>query len=190
MATVVALVLLASVLAAWTSPVNERVCADEKSGQKARQAEPRTQNRGKLKALLTEQREFAKGQFAAWKNRAISYLTARKRARERAADPFAGGTAAEAALAEERRLQLDPLRASGLQLHLYQWSQRLLTAELELADKQADRVAVHEAHVLRMKEMEEAFKEGVKKGQPDVSAAEAAFHRLRAQVMLEREKGR
>ena len=158
--------------------------------KEARPAEPTAQDRGKLKALLTEQRELAKGQFAAWKSRAIGDLTARKLAREQAAGPFSGGSRAEAALEEERRLQLDPLRASDLQLQLYQWAQRLHTAELALADKKADRVAVHEAHVLRMKELEEAFKKDVEKGQPNVYAAEAAFRRLQAQIMLEREKAR
>jgi hypothetical protein len=66
----------------------------------------------------------------------------------------------------------------------------LLAAELALADKHADRVAVQEANVLRMKEMEEAFRKSFKKGQPNLYTAEAAFHRLQAQIMLEREKTR
>jgi hypothetical protein len=196
--TVVALVLLVSVIGDGAFLIYKRSWADEKPAKKAPPAEPVAQNQVKLKALLTERRKVAKRQLDAWKNRAISYL-ADARAEKLQKEKKLKGVNANPLEGKEIRLWslMNPLHVSDIQLHLYQWAQRLLTAELELADKQADRVAVYEAHVLRLKELEEefkkmeqAFKKEDKEGQLNVYSAEAAFHRLQAQIMLEREKGR
>jgi hypothetical protein len=151
----------------------------KRKGDKAAQAqaERQAQNREKLKGLLAEQRAFVKKQFDAWKN---TVLTQRKAVRELATSPFADLRGKEAA---RQKLARSDFGDSNGQLQQYKWAHRLLTAELELAQTKADRVAVHEAHLLRMKQMEEECKKGP-------NAVEAAFQRLQAQIMLEREKAR
>ena len=181
---VVVLVLVASVFGTGVALFKDRAWADEKPAKKASPVQPQAQNRKKLNVLLKERRAFAKEQCEVWTRKAIGYLedaASRRRPRGRAAnvlDP-------DGEKANNLQLELNPLRVSDAQVHLYQWAQRLLTAELDLSDKQADRVAAYEAHVLRMKEVEDDFNKRVEKG--NVYAAEATFHRLEAEIMLERE---
>jgi hypothetical protein len=62
---------------------------------------------------------------------------------------------------------------------------------LELSDKKADRVAAYKAHLQRMKELEDEVKkevEGFKGSEGVTDVAESKFHRLEAEIMLERAK--
>jgi tetratricopeptide (TPR) repeat protein len=71
------------------------------------------------------------------------------------------------------------------QVNLYLWAQRLLTVELEVCDNKTARVAAYEAHLLRMKKVE-----GYVRGKYAPAETEAGFHRLEAEIMLEREKAK
>jgi hypothetical protein len=184
--TGVALVLMVSVIGTGAALINYRAWADEKSAKNAPPKPAEAQDGEKLKALLKERRAFAKGEFDSWKRDAVSYVNYLTDLDQEAAlrrGPQPRGDSAA----------LEHLRVFNAQLHLYQWSQRLLTAELELSDKKADRVAAYEVHLLRMKELEDVFKkaaERAKAGAYAAAYAEAKFHRLEAEIMLERAKGK
>ena len=147
------------------------------------------QNGDKLKALLQERRAFAKQQFDASRRYATEslkeFVSLSKSAERLGRLPAQG---AQDIITQSQRARIRLLDAQKLS----RWAQRLLTAELELSDKKADRVAVYEAHLKRMKEVEDEFKkevEGVKGGEGVADlAAEAKFHRLEAEILLEREK--
>ena len=62
------------------------------------------------------------------------------------------------------------------------WAQRLLAAELDLSENRAGRVAAYERHLARMKKLEASDK------RPVEVAATSKFHRLSAEVLLERAK--
>jgi hypothetical protein len=147
------------------------------------------QNGEKLKALLRERQAFAKQQFDASRRYATESLkefVSLSKAAERLGRLPAQG--AQDIITQSQRARIRLLDAQKLS----RWAQRLLTAELELSDKKADRVAAYEAHLKRMKEVEDEFKkevEGVKGGEGVADlAAEVKFHRLEAEIILEREK--
>jgi hypothetical protein len=149
--------------------------AGEEPAKKTPPVPPEAQNGEKLEALLKERRAFAKRKFDDWKKAAFS---------ERAnADMGGFERKGGRKIGPDIDIRLYALRAED---QLYQWAQRLLTAELELSDKKADRVAACEAHLLRMKEVEDFFKKCAKKD--EAYAGEAVFHRLDAEIMLERTK--
>jgi len=145
------------------------------------------QNGDKLKALLRERRAFAKQQFDSSRRYATEslkeFVSLSKSAERLGRLPAQG---AQDIITQSQRARIRLLDAQKLS----RWAQRLLTAELELSDKKADRVAAYEAHLKRMKEVEDEFKkevEGVKGGEGVADlAAEAKFHRLEAEIMLER----
>jgi hypothetical protein len=181
---VVGLVLVVSVIGASAALVNYRAWADEKPGKDAPPRPAEAQNGEKLKALLLERRAFAKQQFDSSRQHAIESL------KEIAA--LSKGVSRSGHVSPEIISQFHRARVRVLDAQkLYRWSQRLLTAELELSDKKADRVAAYEAHLKRMKEVEDVIKmevEGVKGSEGVADEVEGKFHRLEAEIMLERAK--
>jgi hypothetical protein len=72
---------------------------------------------------------------------------------------------------------------------VYQWSMRLLVAQFEIAEGYTDRVAIFEAHLGRMKELEERVNAHFRIGRvTDLGQMNAAFHRLEAEFWLARVK--
>jgi hypothetical protein len=186
---VVGLVLVASVIGATTALINYRAWAEEKPGKNAPPRPAEAQNGGKLKALLQERRAFAKQQFDSSRRYATEslkeFISLSKTAERLGRLPAQG---AQDIITQSQRARIRLLDAQKLS----RWAQRLLTAELELSDKKADRLAAYEAHLKRMKEVEDEFKkevEGVKGGEGVADLdAEVKFHRLEAEIMLERAK--
>jgi hypothetical protein len=83
-----------------------------------------------------------------------------------------------------QRSQVDPTSPLDVE-RLYQWSRRWLEAERELADKKEERVAAAQAHLDRMKKLEEVVRGWHRKGllpPADVPAVE--FYRLDAERRL------
>jgi len=175
---VVTVVLAGSIIGAGALLVNDRAWAQERSAKNAAPKPARAQNGEKLTALLEERRTFTKGQFESWKAEAIRL---NDEAEEEQSKP---GSSTARAGREEPGLPLYVFARN----QLYLWARRLLTAELELRDKKADQVAAYEAHLLRMKELEGAFKKGANADKD--ALAEAKFHRLEAEIMLERAKAK
>jgi hypothetical protein len=67
----------------------------------------------------------------------------------------------------------------------YQWSHRLLVAQLDMCEGYTERVAIFEAHLGRMKELEERVKAHYFKGKvTDLAEMNAVFHRLEAEAWL------
>lgn len=183
--TVLTLVLAVSAVGAGVALVSDRVSADEKPAQKAPTAPSEAQNGEKLKALLTERRTSAEEQFNAWQKKVTGVLR-RNNERQARFPPAAAAANRQVSL----ELSLDSLRLSDAQAHLYLWAKRLLNAELELCDKQAERVAAYERYLIRVKASEKVFKEEAKNAEADVYVAAAKFHRLDAEIMLERAKAK
>jgi hypothetical protein len=187
--TAAALALVVSLLGGGAALVSYRAWADEKPAKKAAPVPAEAQNGEKLKALLRERRAFAKQQFDSSRRYATEslkeFVSLSKSAERLGRLPAQG---AQDIITQSQRARIRLLDAQKLS----RWAQRLLTAELELSDKKADRVAVYEAHLKRMKEVEDEFKkevEGVKGGEGVADlAAEVKFHRLEAEILLEREK--
>jgi hypothetical protein len=72
---------------------------------------------------------------------------------------------------------------------VYQWSMRLLVAQCEIAEGYTDRVAIFEAHLGRMKELEDRVNAHYRIGRvTDLGQMNAVFHRLEAEVWLARVK--
>ena len=72
---------------------------------------------------------------------------------------------------------------------VYQWSMRLLVAQFEIAEGYTDRVAIFEAHLSRMKELEERVNAHNRIGRvTDLAQMNAVFHRLEAEAWLARVK--
>lgn len=72
-----------------------------------------------------------------------------------------------------------------------QWSQRILEAELELANEHAARLAAYEAHVKRMQDVEQMSKKHYEAGRlPLVGYSEAKFFRAEAELWLAKEKAK
>jgi hypothetical protein len=186
---VVALVLMVSVIGATAALVNSRAWADEKPGKDAPPGPAEAQKGEKLTALLQERRAFAKQQFDSsrrYVTESLKEFVSLSKAAERL-----GQAPPQRAQDLITRFQSARIRLLDTQ-KLYRWAQRLLTAELELSDKKGDRVTAYEAHLQRMKEVEDEIKkevEGVKgsEGVGDV-ADEGKFHRLEAEILVERAK--
>jgi hypothetical protein len=73
---------------------------------------------------------------------------------------------------------------------IYRWSQRWLEAEQELNDKKGDRIAAAEAHLRRMKQLEDLVRNVYKAGAVapiDLPAVE--YYRLDAEAALSKAKG-
>jgi hypothetical protein len=180
--TVMALVLAVGVIGTGAALVNYSAWADEKPAKNPAPPLAEAENGEKLNALLKERRAFAKKQFDSWKKSAFQLREDEKK-RPRLA----------------RNLKEPPgwvyvesLEVFNAQGHIYLWAQRLLTAELELGDKKAHRLAAYKAHLLRMREVEDFYKKGVKENEEKSNpySAEAKFHRLNAEIMLERAKAK
>jgi hypothetical protein len=88
-----------------------------------------------------------------------------------------------------KRWQVD--LTSGLSFEsMYQWSRRWLDAERDLADTKEARVAAIQAHLDRMKKLEDLVRQWHRKGfvnNTDVAAGE--FYRLEAEHWLDGGKG-
>lgn len=127
-----------------------------------------------LEALLKQRRDFAKEMFDAHRKGALARRNTIDRLREQIGPSGTG----------DRNLILDMhignLEATSAQDQVYRWAQRLLTTEVDISDTLVGRVAAYEGHLLRMKELETAFKQH----------PEAKYHRLEAEVLLQRAKGR
>jgi hypothetical protein len=180
---VVGLVLVVSAIGAAVALVNYRAWADEKPGKDAPQRPGQAQNGEKLKALLQERRAFAKQQFNSARRHAIETL---KEFASLSKGARLSGHVAPEIVSQFHRARFRVL--DGQKLH--RWAQRLLTAELELSDKKADRVAAYEAHLQRVKEMEDELKKEIEEvgGEGVADVAEVKFYRLEAEIMLERAK--
>jgi hypothetical protein len=69
------------------------------------------------------------------------------------------------------------------------WSQRLLDAQLSASTQPADRIAAYQAHLDRMRKLEDQVKESHKREMAtSLDLAAAQFHRLQAEQWLAREK--
>jgi hypothetical protein len=181
---VVGLVLVVSVIGAAAALVNYRARADEKPGKDAPPRPPEAQNGEKLKALLRERRAFTKQQFDSSRRHAIERLKEYVSLRKAVGRSIYASSEITSQFHRSRIRVLDAER-------LFRWAQRLLTAELELSDKKADRVAAYEAHLQRFKEMEVEFKRevGEVEGSEGIAnLAEGRFYLLEAEIMLERAK--
>jgi hypothetical protein len=65
------------------------------------------------------------------------------------------------------------------------WSRRWLQAELALCEKKADRIAAHQAHVVRMRELEQFLHRRAKAGRaPPPHATGATYFRTEAEIGL------
>jgi hypothetical protein len=72
---------------------------------------------------------------------------------------------------------------------VYEWSMRLLVAQFEIAEGYTDCVAIFEAHLGRMKELEERVNAHYRIGRvTDLAQMNAVFHRLEAEAWLVRVK--
>jgi RNA polymerase sigma factor (sigma-70 family) len=182
--TAVAVLLVVGLIGAGVAAAGYRAWAGQKPDKKdAAPAAPAAQNEGgKLKALMKERRDLAASQFEAWKNGVERWTDAVELSRGRIGP---GGTGDRLLMGDWDRTAATLARSWA---SAYEWADRLLKSELELADKDADRVAAHEAHLKRMKELEEFCKKRTKQGEPKEHAALAEFHRLDAEIMLERAK--
>jgi hypothetical protein len=181
---ILGLVLVVSVIAVAAALGNFRARADEKSAKEAPPKGAEAQNGEKLKALLLERRAFAKQQFDSSRRHAIERL------KEYVSLSKAVGRSIHMSQEITSHFHRARIRVVDAQ-KLFGWAERLLTAELELSDKKADRVAAYEAHLQRIKELEEEFHkeaEGVEGGEGIADVAEGKFHRLEAEIMLERAK--
>jgi hypothetical protein len=83
-------------------------------------------------------------------------------------------------------------RGSGLVYNdvlIHQWSHRLLAAQFDMCGGYTERVSIFEAHLGRMKELEERVKAHYIKGMvADLAQLNAVFHRLEAEAWLARVK--
>jgi hypothetical protein len=149
--------------------------------------------RQRLNVLLKEEQALAKEQVESWKGRTLDSLNGFASRSKRNLGRVLRKRELEALV---RQLELDPTTVSASQRQVYLWAQRLLRAEAEAADTKAHRIAAYKAHLLRMNELEEQTFKGVDdlaaryKDQAKIYAAEAKFHRIEAEIMLEREKAK
>jgi hypothetical protein len=75
------------------------------------------------------------------------------------------------------------------EVFIYQWSRRLLVAQLDTCQGNTQRVAIFEAHLGRMVEVEGRVKAHYSKGKvTDLAQMNAVFHRLEAEAWLARVK--
>jgi hypothetical protein len=166
--TAKALLLVVSLIGAGVTLVEFHVYA----GDKPAPSSPDTKEPEKLKTLLKQRLEFAKESFDAHQKGALTWKDSAERARARIGP---GGTGDRSLINDLRAANVE---ASMARDALYRWAQRLLEAELDMSDKVADRVIVYKGHLVRMKKLEDLFKD----------EGEAKFHRLDAEVLLERAK--
>ncbi len=73
---------------------------------------------------------------------------------------------------------------------LYQWSRRWLEAQQDLALKKADRVAAAEAHLARMRRLEQTMRDLARKEVAPYEVAGAEFYRLEAERWVAQAKGK
>jgi hypothetical protein len=100
-----------------------------------------------------------------------------------------GRTSAE--LDRERRgLPPHPLKTRTPDEEVYRWSVRWLQAEHDLNPKEADYIAALEAHLKRMKELEEKVKNLVPDFLSDSAAVEAKWYRVEAALWLAQAKAK
>ena len=130
----------------------------------------------RLKTLLRERRDLAEAQFEVWQKGEIQWKESLERTRK-AIGPGGTGDRNMIANVEMHQNYYDKARAE-----VNDWVQRLLAAELDLSENRAARLAAYERHLLRMKKLE-----GFDKW-PDEIAANSKYHRLNAEVLLERAK--
>jgi hypothetical protein len=132
----------------------------------------------KLKDLLVQRRTLAQHEFDIWKKAVVECKETYDSTRARI------GTAGTG----DRNLILDVERQSARVAlsrdELIQWTLHLHTAELDLAERRAERSAACETHVKRMKEVESLFEKGAEVFSHGVAAAK--FQRLSAEIQLER----
>jgi hypothetical protein len=188
---VLGLALVAGVIAVAMALENYRARAEEKPAKEAPPRGTEEQKGEKLKALLQERQVFAKQQFNFWRENASTSLKDLKDLESIEKSEKEGPRRLFPSPAERDRitkLHASRSRVPDEQSHLYQWAYRLLQADLDLCNNKAKRVSAYEAHLQRMKEMEDEFKKGVveNKGVPDLT--ESKFHRLEAEILLERAK--
>jgi hypothetical protein len=181
---VVGLVLVVNVIGTAAALVSYRAWADEKPGKDAPPRPAEAQKGEKLKALLQEKRAVAKQQFDSSRRHALERL--------KEYVSLSKGVGQSIHMSPEIISQFHRARIRVLDAQkLFRWAERLLTAELELSDKKADRVAAYEAHLQRFKELEDEFKRevaGLEGSEGIADVAEGRFYRLEAEIMLERAK--
>jgi hypothetical protein len=196
--TVRALAVVFTVIGAQAALVTQAAQADEKPKKEAPPDPGQAQNSEKLNALLKERRDLAKSEFESCRKALLGQS-------DGPAKPAKVLSLAELRKWLEEGPDVYDARVSEAQRHLYEWAQRILTAELESSDKKADRLAAYEAHLSRMKAVEDELKkeyesrikswEDLSKkryegGKDNVYTTEARYHRLEAEIMLEREKAK
>jgi len=193
--------LLVGMVGAAAALIYSGAWADEKLEKKASPAPAEARNGDKLITLHKQQQALAKGQFESWKGQALQALKDFAPLSDASPSPFSSGstpgiTPQQAQESQRLKKRIDQVRVADAQAHLYQWAHRLLAVEMEL--NKADRAAVYSAHLLRMKNLEDEFKKAVEPPSKEfvqkhteeikVFAAEAEFHRLEAEILLERER--
>ena len=93
-------------------------------------------------------------------------------------------------LASRRLVEIgDPASSATLEL-LHLWSRRLMEAQQEVSNKKEDKIAAAQAHLVRMKELEDVVKKQVDVGFRAPDSGATKFYRLEAerQVLLAKAK--
>jgi hypothetical protein len=114
----------------------------------------------------------------------------------REGEPRASPSPAEARIGVARRalssIKQRESRGNGLfynEVFIYQWSRRLLVAQLDTCKRNTEGVAIFEAHRGRMVELEGRVKAHYCEGKvTDLEQTSAVFHRLEAEAWLARVK--
>jgi RNA polymerase sigma factor (sigma-70 family) len=135
----------------------------------------------RMNALLKERRDYARAQFEIWEKASRERMQAVGRVRERIGP---GGTGDRNVIAEQHMTIAEFDKSCD---QVFVWAQRLLESEVALSgNEKAARIAAYETHLTRMKAVEERL------GKPEyanwVPATSAKYHRLDAEVLLERAK--
>ena len=175
--TAVAFIVLVGLISAGAAARTYSVWAAEEPDAKKAVAVPAKVPAGeRLKGLLQERRDLAASQFELWQKGELQW----KESLDKTRQAFGlGGTGDRDVIANLHMLQdyYDKARAE-----VNEWAQRLLMAELDLCENRAARLAAYERHLVRMKKLEASDK------RVDEVAAVSKFHRLSAEVLLERAK--
>ncbi|QJW93602.1 RNA polymerase sigma factor [Frigoriglobus tundricola] len=133
----------------------------------------------RLKALLKERRDYARDQFEIWEKASRERMQTVDQKRERIGSAGTNDTN----LITDYRLAIAEFEKSCDQLFV--WARYLLESEVALSgNERAARIAAYEVHLARIKAVEKRL------GKPEygnwVPATAAKYHRLDAEVLLER----
>jgi len=176
-------VLLAGTAAAFVATAGDPPGSPPPPAKKAAKEPAAGAQKGdRMSALLRERRDYAGAQFEIWEKASRERMQVVGTVRERIA--ATGGTS-DRNLRDEQNMAIAQFEQSCDQLFV--WAQRLLESEVALSgNEKAARIVAYETHLTRMKAVEERL------GKPEYGnwtpATTAKYHRLDAEVLLERAK--